>query len=677
GRLRIQDQAVLQNLIVQSGASGSLEVVDQGSVINCELNAATGTSLILDSKTYAGSLDDSEIAVTLDQDQDFEIRGIPYCTDDGTWMCYPGVHMLKPAPVLDVQTQTISRLTLAPGVKVNLVDQYNDQVGEQFNVLYVKELVLGAGAELNLAGQRVYYETILALPEQIVGHAIYINKLVEVDVGNPNTFNTDVTTYNPPDQIFVSLVDDANVAPDPVMHLQNQAGQLARAKTYLGRFSQDEVYVSFSYLFNTNQTGVLLEAYLSDQQGLLPLDDPHMLLMGRIAPPILGCPGSLGSGLFASYTLPVDVTLLDSNQGLWLELILSEPGQSPATQGFATMNMVPANVPSRQGGAYAYALTLSSRCLSICMDLTDDGFVSPEDYTLVGVGCGRPVDANTPQTSPLACIDRGYSRNGYADISEIVNWADLLGRADSQEVMNLCSIPLVWENMFATANATARHFSMMMPMAAPEAVSYSDLLFLGKGSTVLGDMEVISHGDILYGFDSEGASAQPYKLSSSQGQMRLVKDGDDVLILDSDKGLCQMTGKVIVGPGQKTFDGMTVTLGVETGGDYPLRGRPLRDESFHDDSVYVVPVIVQDANGVVFQAGAKLSVTDQGYGIEQLYYDQSLVSVSGQSPNLQGIGEIEVDGDGRVYLLNAYNQNSSNMLWVFNNDGMLEKRHFL
>ena len=677
GRLRIQDQAVLQNMMVESGANGSLEVVDQGSLIDCELNGATDTSLILDAETYAGSLDDSEISVTLDQDQDFEIRGIPYCTDDGTFMCYPGLHLLKPVPALDAQTQTLSRLKLAPGVKVNVVDQYNDQVGAPFNVLYVKELVLGDGAELNLAGQRVYYETFLGSPEQIVGYAIYVNRLVEVSVGDPNTFNNDVTTNNTPDQIFVSLVDDANIAPDPVIYLQDQAGQPARAKAYLGQFSQDEVYVSFSYLFNTNQPGVLLEVYLSDQQGLLPLDDPHMLLMGRIAPPILGCPGSLGSGLFASYTLPVNVGSLDPNQGLWLELILSEPGQIPVTQGFVTMDMVPANVPSPQGGAYAQGLTLASRCLNICMDLTSDGFVSPEDYTLVAAGCGRSVDGSTPQTSPLSCIDRGYSRNGYADISEIVNWADLLGRAGSQDIENLCSIPLVWENMYASANAMARNFSMMVPMADPEAVSYSGLLILGKGSTFLGNMEFMSYADILCGFDSEGASSQAYELPSNQGQMRLVKDGDNALILDSDKGLCQLTGKVIVGAGQRDFEGMTVTLGIEAGGDYPVRGRPLRDASIHDGSVYVVPVIVQDSSGMVFQAGARLSVTDQGYDVEQLYYDRSLVAVSGQSPNLQGLGDIEVDDNGRVYLLNAYNQNDSNMLWVFNHDGTLERRHFL
>jgi len=341
------------------------------------------------------------------------------------------------------------------------------------------------------------------------------------------------------------------------------------------------------------------------------------------------------------------------------------------------MAVVMAEGDATQGGAYAQGLTLSSMCLNICLDLTGDGFVSPEDYTLVGAGCGRSVDSNTPQTSPLSCIDRGYSRNGYTDVSEILNWADLLGRAGSLDAMNLCAIPLAWENMSASANVMAKTFGMMVPMAAPEAVSYSELLFLGKGSTSLGNIEFISHEDILCGFGSESASSQVYKLSSNQGQMRLIKGDDNVLILDSDKGLCQLTGKVVLGPGQRTFDGMTVTLGIEKDVDYALRGRPLRDASFYDDSVYVVPVIVQDSNGVVFQAGAKLSLTDQGYNIEQLYYDRDLVSVSGQSPNLQGFGEIEVDDNGQVYLLNAYNQNGSNMLWVFNNDGTLEKRHFL
>ena len=170
------------------------------------------------------------------------------------------------------------------------------------------------------------------------------------------------------------------------------------------------------------------------------------------------------------------------------------------------MAVILADGDSSEGGTYTGGLNLSSRCLNICMDLTGDGFVSPADYTLVGIGCGRSVDGDTPQTSPLSCIDRGYSRNGYADVSEILNWADLLGRAGSQDNMNLCSIPLVWENMSASASTIWQTFSMIVPMAAPEAVSHSNLLFLGKGSTFLDGKEFISHEDILCGFGSEGVA---------------------------------------------------------------------------------------------------------------------------------------------------------------------------
>ena len=675
GRLRIQDQAVLQNTILQVRNNGSLEVVDQGSLVACELHAATDEYLILDAGAYLGSLADSEMVVILDQDQDFEIRGIPLCTEGDNQECLPGAHVLHPVPPLDAQTQTIAYLALAPGVKVNLVDQDRDQVGAPFDVIYVKDLVLAEGAELNLAGQRLYYETLSGQAHQIVDHTLYTNRLVEVNLGDPNAFNNDVTTNNTLLQIFVDLVDDANVAPEPVVRLQNQADQSARAKMRLGRFSEDEVVVSFSYLFSSDLPGLVLEVYLSDQQGLLPLDDPHMLLAGRIVPPILGCPGSFGSGLFASYALPVDVTSLDSNQGLWLELILSGPGA--ATQGFATMAVIMPDGDPSQGGAYVYDPALSSRCVDICMDLTRDGIVTPEDYTLVSAGCGRSVNMSTPQTSPLACMDRGYTQDGYVDASDLVNWGDLIGRCGLTDSMNLCSSSMVWKDTGSHIGTAFMSYSVTVPMAAPQAAIYSDLLFLGKGSAFIGGQEFIGHEDMLQGFDSAGASSQAYTLSSTQGQMRLIQGEQDVYILDSVKGLCGLDGEQLVGPGQHTFQGKTVTLGIQIDADQTSRGCPLRDVSFHNGDAYVAPVIVQESDGVTYQAGARLEWVGSDYEIRQLYYDPHLASTSDQSPNLRGLREIEVDSSGQVYLLNAYNQNGSNLLWAFSNAGRLLNRHFL
>ncbi|NQV35763.1 MAG: leucine-rich repeat domain-containing protein, partial [Phycisphaeraceae bacterium] len=628
--------------------------------------------------TVTGNGNLSALFTTLDTsielDRELEIRGRLYCDDPDGPLCLPGAHQLDVLPDSS-EVFVLERLEIQSGVTLTLADHFHDHAGDPFDVLYVRDLVLAEGAELNLAGQRLYYETLSGQSGQIVNRKIYKSKLSSATFGDPITLDNDVTTNNTPEQIFVELVDDVNIAPEPVIHLQNQASEAAHAKIRLGRFSEDEVIVSFSYLFSSNQPGVVLEAYLSDQHGLLPLDDPHMLLAGRIVPPILGCPGSLGSGLFASYTLPVDVTLLDPNQGLWLELILSEPALT--MQGFSTMAVVmPAGDPS-QGGAYIYDPALSSMCLNICMDLTGDGFVSAEDYTLVSAGCGRALDMSTPNTSPLSCIDRGYSQDRYADASDLVNWGDLIARSGSADSLNLCSMPMVWEDAGYQVGTAFMSYGVTVPMAAPEAVIYSDLLFLGKGSTFIGNQEFVGYKDMLQGFDSDGASSQAYTLSSNQGQMRLVQGERDVHILDGDKGLCQLNGDVVVGPSQQIFQGKKVTLGIQNNAGQALRGRPLRDASFHNGFAYVVPVIVQEPDGVVYQAGAKLKLIGQDYEIRQLYYDPDLASVSGQSPNLRGLREIEVDSDGRVYLLNAYNQNGSNLLWAFSNAGELLNRHFL
>ncbi len=676
GELVVQEEATIQNTIVEVAASGTIQVIDQGNLLNCEIRTTSNNAIIFDPQTHTGSLAETDLVLVLNQDTDLEIRGQMYCSDPENPLCGLGGHQLDAVPALDVFTMTISRLEVRPNVNVTLVDHLHDHPGNSYDVLYVRDLVLAEGAQLNLAGQRLYYETLTADADQIVDLPIYTSNLAEVNLNDPNTFDNAVTTNNTPELTFVELVDVPDIAPEPVMHLQSQVSQPARAKTYLGQFSEDEVVVNFSYLFNTDQAGVILEVYLSDQQGLLPLNDPHMLLAGQIQPPILGCPGSFGSDLFATYTLPVNVSSLDPNQGLWLELILSEP--TPVLQGFQTMGVVlPAAVPS-QGGAYAQDLTLSSMCLNICMDLTKDGVVTPEDYTLVSAGCGRSVDRDTPQTSPLSCIDRGYSQDGYADVSDLVNWGDLMGRCGSSDIKNLCSIPMVWEGTVAQANTSFISYGITAPMAAPAAVINSNLLILGKGSTFIGNQEFIAHEDLLFGFDDVGASSQEYTLSNNQGQMRLIQgEAGDVLILDSDRGLCQLNGTVIIGPSQRLFDGKTVTLGVEQGFDQRLRGRPLRDVLFHNGFVYVVPVIVQDSNDVIYQAGAKLALTGDDYVIEQLYYDPDLASISDQSPNLRGLRGIALDDDGRVYLLNAFNQNKSNMLWAFRNNGALQKRHFL
>ena len=610
------------------------------------------------------------IDVSVDADGELEIRGQLYCDDPHGPLCLPGAHKLEVFPDSG-EVFVLERLVLQSGVTLSLADHFRDHPANPVDVLYVRDLVLAEDAVLNLAGHRLYYETLTAAPSQIVDQTIYKNQLAQVNLGDPNTFDNDVATNNTPDHTFVSLVDSPDIAPEPVLYMQDHDSVSARAKTYLGRFSEDEVFVSFSYLFNTDQPDAILEVYLSDKEGLLPLGDSHMLLAGRFSPPILGCPGSMESGLFAFYTLPLTVTLLDPNQGLWLELVLSEPPEPVGGFGFVTMG------EGARGGVYGRDLVLSSRCLGICMDLTGDGGVTPQDYTLVGAGCGRAVGSTTPETSPLSCIDQGYSRDGYVDSSDLVNWGDLMARGGSRDVENLCSIPMVWEDTSSQVGSSFISFSVTEPMAAPAAQVNSNLLFLGKGSTYKLNQEFLSHEDLLYGFDDISATSQAYTLTYNQGQMRLVRGDSNVMILDSDQGLCQLNGDVVVGPGRQTFQGRTVTIGIRKTGEDQLSGRPLRDVVFHNGFAYVVPVIVEESGGILYQAAAKLELTSEDYQIRQLYYDSALAPFSNQSPNLEGLREIEVDGSGRVYLLNAHYQNSSDMLWAFDNTGALLSRHFL
>jgi len=124
---------------------------------------------------------------------------------------------------------------------------------------------------------------------------------------------------------------------------------------------------------------------------------------------------------------------------------------------------------------------------------------------------------------------------------------------------------------------------------------------------------------------------------------------------------------VVIEPryGQKA----TVVIGLQ-GRRASTWGRPLLDAVVEADAVYVVPVVVQPEAQEPYLAAARLARS--GDRIEQIYDDTDKAithSETWDNPNLTGLREIEVDGEGNVYVLNVHRLNNSTMLWKYGPTG--------
>ncbi len=588
-----------------------------------------------------------------------EVRGRLYREDPNDPLAQPGAHLLEALPD-NVDTRVVQDLWLSAQSRLNLVDYYHDHPSRSYDVLYVRNLGLGSEAQLNLAGQRLYYLNLVGDPNQIVSQAVYAGELGRLDLTDPDAFARQVSTNNTPETHFVTVVEDANIADHPVLYLQPQGQSSARSKTYLGRFSQERVEVGFTYLFDSDDADQLLSVYLSDRAGLLDLDDPHYVLAGKFAPPESGRPGSYGSGRLASFTLNVDVGNLDPNQGFWLELMLGKVETTPF--------MVRTRAASKAGGTYIDRQSLCLRCPGICLDLTGDNQVTYEDYTLAVAGCGRAATADIPATSPVPCMDQGYGRNGSVDGSDLGSLSDLLSRGDL--CSNLCG--LGWVSSGTATTVTARSLRGIRSLSD----SGAELLLLGQGSIFRGGHEFIGQDNLLCGFDSSGKYLKEETLPFIRGNIRLVRNTQaEVMVLNTLTGLCRMDGSVVLGPCQKAFQGSKIYIGLQSDGEN-LAGRPLLDAAFYGDELYVTPVVVVE-NDSTYLAAARLIWVDQDYEIQALYADPNDRDVTGQNPNLTGLRDLEVDPQGRLYLLNAHQQNASDVLWFFDAQGELLTRQFL
>jgi hypothetical protein len=207
----------------------------------------------------------------------------------------------------------------------------------------------------------------------------------------------------------------------------------------------------------------------------------------------------------------------------------------------------------------------------------------------------------------------------------------------------------------------------------------SDLLIAGKrdSADAAGKLE-----DSLYLFDDAGESGGSFAPASNRCNISLARGPDgQIYQLNSEAGLVRLDGadEAVVPPGQIETAGeprygksATVYVGIQGQGADSF-GRPVLDVAFDADHVYVVPVVVDPDGGEPYTAAAKLKLPAGGsspYGLVELY---DSAPPANDNRRLNNLRQIELDGDGNVYVLNVHSLNESDILWRYRPDGAVER----
>jgi len=446
---------------------------------------------------------------------------------------------------------------------------------------------------------------------------------------------------------------------------------------------EDRVLIRFEYLFESSGPAVELIIYLTDVPELLGASDParaeHYVEVARLRPPPVGRPGSPGSGEFGVFYEYVSPGQLDFVRGTRVELELV----GPAGTCVLINNWDP-----------------QVHChTDVCKDVSGNGVVNDVDLLTMLGEYGQPADLvpDPEGDRDLTCLDGIFSQDGYVDLEDVLAWDLLLNNYPELELQNLCDlpeqgIPLTGDQM-ETTGAGMMSTSYGDPPAAPWPGCTGGSLVLAGKRWLYPEPPL---DDRLYVLDGQGQLlAGPYlpivdpkqdqdEVWRYRGNGRLVRDLNGQLYqLHLEQALVRLEdGEVLVPP--RHISGVieprygqpaSVSVGLDQSGE-KWAGRPILDAVFDPNgTLYVVPVVV-DPNGPPYTAAARLELLGGGmYDVDVLYdapYDPN--------DNLERdcLREIDIDGTGRVYVLNAHRDNSSDVLWVFDADsGQLLQTRYL
>jgi hypothetical protein len=682
------------------------------NVTYCDFYSDGDRYVNLDPATYAGQFQNNRIFVTVTEGVGqargglFELRGkddlVSHSCEPNEFLCQvaPGT-----IPDCNVTTWTIERLELVEEAKLNCTNRHDFQspydFGGEDEVLYVKELILRENSVFNTAFNRVYYETLIIEPgavttdEPFLGFSlinIAFDDEIEfiIRVRHNNFIDSDNPSYN---RIQVERVVGEEPDPNGMMRMCNlvdidpnspsyQEVINARAKGLFAKANEDKVLVKFEYLFGASEPNIGLAelvVYLSDVPEILDHSDPnridHYIEVARLYPPPTGQYGSIGSDHFGVFERTVSTSDLNFIRGVRMELELVGP------EGMCVLinNWDPA-----------------VSCVFYCGDVTGDDLVNTRDFlTVLGEYGQLSGDRN--------CLNGILSDDGYVNVSDLAG-ADWLDFMVSQAIGSLCfscldefgfpgfGVPFVPCDSGTSSSSTSsssasssfasfaiKTASVPLPITVGLADFEGPLLIAGKRYN---PAEQDFLRDRLYGFDEDCNFIDgPFVMDNERLNGKLVRDhGGQLYQLNLEAGLVRLSDGNSVIPREESFAfgsepryGETATIYVGLQGELEdTWGRPILDADFDSQGyVYITPVVVAPNLGEPYIASAKLELAPD-YHIVKIYDDPPVGP--GDNQDLTNLREIEVDDQGRVYIINDCYINNSDILQVYDSNGQVIKK---
>jgi hypothetical protein len=662
-------------------------------VIDNEIQSDGDRYMDLDPSIFGGGLINNLIFVTITEGVGqtqgglFELRGkdglVSHSCPPEQFMCQVP---LGTTPDCNVDTWTIERLELIEGAKLNLTNRSNyqppyDFIGED-EVLYVKELILRENSVLNTGFNRVYYETLIVEPNAIITDEPLLGfSLTNIALDDPTEFIIRVIHNN-----FVDPTDPCNnrihvkqVAgeqPDPagmmrMCNLVNSATSQvvnARAKGLFAKADEEEVLVKFEYLFGSSGPGAEMAeliVYLSDVPELLEHDDPnrvnHYLEVARLYVPPTGQHGSIGSEHFGVFETSVGIGDLDFIRGVRMELELVGP------EGTCVLidNWDP-----------------FIACI-YCGDVTGDFAISPRDFLTVLGECGAISSGTSELGQPLFCLDSLFGEDGFITTADLAvsDWEEWAVSEGS--VGNLClDFCLACGTDSSTSSTSMSETMSVRPRQLAGLVSPDGpIVVSGKRFDTSGP-DFMS--DRLYEFDEDlNLIGGPFSANNDRMNGKVVRDHKGQLYqANLEEGLFNLADDSIVIPrGQGIGIGSeprygqvaVVYIGFQGEGE-DTWGRAVLDAAFDSSGyVYVTPVVVAPDIADAYVASAKLELAPgetPPYHLVKIFDAPPLPNDNQERDNLR---EIEVDDDNNVYVINSGYANSSDILWAYDSNGVIDK----
>jgi parallel beta-helix repeat protein len=564
----------------------------------------------------------------------------------------------------NLATWTLEKLELVAGAKLNLTNRFPfqppyDQEIDYNDVVYVKELILRQGSVLNLAFNKLYYDTLIMEPNAVVENVPLLGfSMINIALDDQTEFlvrvtHNNYTGSNEPNYNRVHIERVTGLSPDPngMMRMRTLKDQNPCSPTYeqdvnacaKGMFVKtsetEDIAVEFEYMFTADPCGdAELVVYLSDDPEL----GQNLREVARLRPPAPGRPGSIGSGSFAVFSGLFPPEGFNFIRGTYIELRLV-------------------------GSAGAICLINNwdprVNCVGICGDFNIEepfplNIVNIYDYLVLLAEYGL----SGPGSAGKGCLD--LVTDGCVNNNDVLAWG-------VDELLNRCPGSGAF---FAPGSNATRTAKLAPGVPANHGAAESEpLLICGKPATGLG-AEVPDN--CLYSVNTVGVCND---ISQTNGSGRLVTDGNgSVYQIDAHLGLVNLTTQTtVVEPDVIAYEGNLVSVGFSGAG-----GLLLSDAVFKpDDSniVYIVPVQVDPQDGnCPYMAAAKLQLTGAGhYNLLLLYgknpaedpcQNNTVTDCGGDfvyEPDVQHLHEIEIDYEGNLFVLSSHLRNENAWLLIY------------